>query len=176
MFHDKSHSQMNTNKLKRSKGNVLGTTCEYQIPSVLTQFSRQLSITHPNSIVAPTIQGEPRKKMQQTPLQVIKQSCLLSIYTKVYMLVKRFNQSIDQALTRSPVKRAHSHTIHQVLSQNNVQHETTILRSGVTGSFQLGDKHTRKEIYCLCTKSLTNDMPLFAYVPPFTIYLCLYLT
>lgn len=68
--------------------------------------------------------------------QVIKQQGLLFVYTNVYMLVKMFDQLIDQALTRSPVKRAHSHTIHQVFTRNNVQHETTFTDDdiGYTGS------------------------------------------
>lgn len=68
--------------------------------------------------------------------QVIKQQGLLFVYTNVYMLVKMFDQLIDQALTRSPVKRARSHTIHQVFTRNNVQHETTFTDDdiGYTGS------------------------------------------
>lgn len=78
----------------------------------------------------------------QTRSQVIKQQGLLFIYTNVYMLVKMFDQLIDQALTRSPVKRAHSHTIHQVFTRNNVQHETTFTVDDIRYTGSLFDWET----------------------------------
>lgn len=89
------------------------------------------------------------------------------------MLVKMFDQLIDQALTRSPVKRAHSHTIHQVFTRNNVQHETTFTddETSVYGKpFRLGDEHSRKKIYCLCTNVVIIKTLLFVYYL-FSLYL-----
>lgn len=103
----------------------------------------------------------------KTRSQVIKQQGLLFIYTNVYMLVKMFDQLIDQALTRSPVKRAHSHTIHQVFTRNNVQHETTFTDDDIGYTGSLFDWETNiqgRKFYCLCTNVVIVKTLLFLFI------------
>lgn len=99
----------------------------------------------------------------KTRSQVIKQQGLLFIYTNVYMLVKMFDQLIDQALTRSPVKRAHSHTIHQVFTRNNVQHETTFTDDdiGIREAFSIGRRTFKEEnLLSMYKRRDRQDAPL----------------
>lgn len=79
------------------------------------------------------------------------------------MLVKMFDQLIDQALTRSPVKRAHSHTIHQVFTRNNVQHETTFTDDdiGIWEAFSIGRRTFKEEnLLSMYKRRDRQDAPL----------------